>query len=284
MTETRSPTAHWVTSAPTSRTSAENSWPRICGAVEPFSGCGCVGMTIGPTAYSCRSVPQMPHQSGRSQHLARPSGRRSATSSTRMSLALVEDGCSHGDRPPLCVRVVGVRVGFGWSGSGRRRDGAGQDVGSNSTLPRISPAARRESCSGTSSSGRTRPRRARPPGRWWRGSPAPAPGPRRRRARPWSDGDLAEHERGARRAPDGRTAGRRRRIVPPGRTRSSATARAGRARRGLDDDVGAAVPDELAKPRCQVVVDRDRSGRAQPERPLQPLAREVDDGDVGVDE
>ena len=29
-------------------------------ASTPVSGCGVVGVTIGPTAYSCRSVPQMP--------------------------------------------------------------------------------------------------------------------------------------------------------------------------------------------------------------------------------
>src|SRR5690348_9264113 len=42
-------------------------------------------MTIGPIAYSCRSVPQMPHQSGRMSTSPAPGPRGAATSSMRMS-------------------------------------------------------------------------------------------------------------------------------------------------------------------------------------------------------
>src|SRR6478609_5781834 len=42
-------------------------------------------MTIGPIAYSCRSVPQMPHQSGRRSTSPGPGPEGSPTSSTRMS-------------------------------------------------------------------------------------------------------------------------------------------------------------------------------------------------------
>src|SRR6478609_8349332 len=42
-------------------------------------------MTIGPIAYSCRSVPQMPHQRGRRSTSPGPGDDGSPTSSTRMS-------------------------------------------------------------------------------------------------------------------------------------------------------------------------------------------------------
>ena len=61
-----------------------------------MSGCGVVGVTIGPTTYSWRSVPQMPHQrtSTRTSSAALISG--TATSSMRMSDLSVEAGCAHG--------------------------------------------------------------------------------------------------------------------------------------------------------------------------------------------
>jgi len=59
-TETRSPTFTSRTPGPISTTVPENSWPSVCGRVTPVSGCGVLGVTIGPIRYSCRSVPQMP--------------------------------------------------------------------------------------------------------------------------------------------------------------------------------------------------------------------------------
>ena len=96
MTETRWPAATCRDAgADLDAPRPENSWPRICGSTEPLSGCGCAGMTIGPIAYSCRSVPQMPHQSGRSSTSPGPGAGGSATSSTRMSCCAVEDRCLH---------------------------------------------------------------------------------------------------------------------------------------------------------------------------------------------
>ena len=45
----------------------------ICGSCAPVSGCGRAGVTIGPSVYSCRSVPQMPHIRAE-QHLSRFGG------------------------------------------------------------------------------------------------------------------------------------------------------------------------------------------------------------------
>jgi len=62
---TRWPTLKPLTSGPTSVIVPANSWPRISGRVSPVIGCGLPGggTKIGPSSYSCRSVPQMPHQS-----------------------------------------------------------------------------------------------------------------------------------------------------------------------------------------------------------------------------
>src|SRR6185312_9257048 len=85
MIETRCPADTVVTSGPTSTTWAENSCPSTWGSRAPLSGCGSAGMTIGPIAYSCRSVPQIPHHSGRTSTSPAPGGRGSDTSSTRTS-------------------------------------------------------------------------------------------------------------------------------------------------------------------------------------------------------
>ena len=88
ITEMRSPTTTLVTCAPTASTSADSSWPRICGSSAPVSGCGAAGVTIGPARYSCRSVPQIPHHRGRIRTWVAPSSPSgSGTCSTRMSLA-----------------------------------------------------------------------------------------------------------------------------------------------------------------------------------------------------
>src|SRR3954468_9036322 len=85
MIDTRWPARTCCTPGPVPTTSAENSCPRTCGSCEPLSRCGCAGMTIGPIAYSCRSVPQMPHHSGRMSTSPAPGPPGSATSSTRTS-------------------------------------------------------------------------------------------------------------------------------------------------------------------------------------------------------
>src|SRR3954462_2023465 len=85
MIDTRSPADTVVTPGPVCTTSAENSWPSTCGSTEPLRRWGEAGMTIGPIAYSCRSVPQMPHQSGRMSTCPGPGAAGSAISSTRMS-------------------------------------------------------------------------------------------------------------------------------------------------------------------------------------------------------
>src|SRR3954451_13138416 len=87
MIDTRCPARTSVTPGPVSTTSAENSCPSTCGSCEPLSLCGAAGITIGPIANSCRSVPQMPHQSGRMSTSPAPGPAGSATSSTRTSCA-----------------------------------------------------------------------------------------------------------------------------------------------------------------------------------------------------
>src|SRR4051794_891284 len=87
MIDTRWPARTCCTPGPVPTTSAENSCPRTCGSCEPLSRCGCAGMTIGPIAYSCRSVPQMPHHSGRMSTSPAPGPAGSATSSMRTSCA-----------------------------------------------------------------------------------------------------------------------------------------------------------------------------------------------------
>src|SRR3954453_10454125 len=85
MIDTRWPARTCCTPGPVSTTSAENSWPSTCGSCEPLSRCGWAGMTIGPIAYSCRSVPQMPHHSGRRRTSPGPGDVGASMSSTRMS-------------------------------------------------------------------------------------------------------------------------------------------------------------------------------------------------------
>src|SRR3954451_23969026 len=85
MIDTRCPARTLVTPRPGSTTSAENSCPSTCGSCEPLSRCGEAGMTIGPIAYSCRAVPQMPHQRGRMSTSPSPGPAGSATCSTRTS-------------------------------------------------------------------------------------------------------------------------------------------------------------------------------------------------------
>src|SRR5690348_14691374 len=85
MIDTRCPVRTLVTPGPVSTTSAENSCPSTWGSCEPLSRCGEAGMTIGPIAYSCRSVPQMPHHNGRMSTSPAPGPAGSATSSTRTS-------------------------------------------------------------------------------------------------------------------------------------------------------------------------------------------------------
>ncbi len=54
----------------------------ICGSSAPVSGCGWAGVTIGPSVYSCRSVPQMPHITGCSSTSPGPGEPGSGTLST----------------------------------------------------------------------------------------------------------------------------------------------------------------------------------------------------------
>lgn len=64
-TATASPATKPRTPWPTSTTHPASSWPMTTGSDAPVRGCGdcAVGMRRGPSRYSCRSVPQMPHQS-----------------------------------------------------------------------------------------------------------------------------------------------------------------------------------------------------------------------------
>src|SRR5690349_17911741 len=112
MIETRSPARTPSTSGPTSTTRAENSCPSVCGRVTPVSGCGVTGVTIGPTVYSWRSVPQMPHQatSTRTSSPALMTG--SGTSSSRMS-ALPWNRAARTVRSSSARRSVGSWFGVG---------------------------------------------------------------------------------------------------------------------------------------------------------------------------
>ena len=73
------------TPSPTSRTRPDTSCPMIIGAWSPVSGCGSVGMMIGPSVYSSRSVPQMPHHSTATRTSSGPGTGASSTSSRRTS-------------------------------------------------------------------------------------------------------------------------------------------------------------------------------------------------------
>ncbi len=60
---TRSPLLNFVTLEPISSTTPANSWPNVTGAFWPRNGSGLsVEINIGPSKYSCKSVPQMPAQ------------------------------------------------------------------------------------------------------------------------------------------------------------------------------------------------------------------------------
>src|SRR4051812_36451390 len=85
MIATRSPSLTLVTSGPVATTSPENSCPRIWGFCAPVSGCGATGVTIGPAMYSCRSVPQIPHEATLTVTCPGPGPGGSATSSMRRS-------------------------------------------------------------------------------------------------------------------------------------------------------------------------------------------------------
>ncbi len=102
----RSPSPTWLTPGPVAATTAENSCPRICGSSAPVSGCGRAGVTIGPSVYSCRSVPQIPHITGRRSTSPGPGGPGSDTFSTPSSRALMEAQRAHGS-PRQLVAAAG---------------------------------------------------------------------------------------------------------------------------------------------------------------------------------
>src|SRR5436309_7283005 len=84
---TRSPTANPSTLSPIATTRPENSWPMMTGAFTPVKGCAAVvGIYKGPPRYSCKSVPQMPHQATSTCTCPGAGAGGSCTSSTRTSL------------------------------------------------------------------------------------------------------------------------------------------------------------------------------------------------------
>ena len=73
--------------SPSAATTPENSWPSVTGAVSPVQDVGVsgVGQKIGPSRYSCRSVPQIP-QKATSMSTSPAPAVGSSISSMRMSL------------------------------------------------------------------------------------------------------------------------------------------------------------------------------------------------------
>src|SRR5437667_9963851 len=81
-----SPTANPSTLSPIATTRPENSCPMMTGAFAPVRGCAAVvGIYKGPPRYSCKSVPQIPHQATSTCTCPGAGGGGSCTSSTRTS-------------------------------------------------------------------------------------------------------------------------------------------------------------------------------------------------------
>ena len=184
-------------------------------AAAPLSRCGWSGMTIGPIAYSCRSVPQMPHHSGRISTSPAPGGRGSVTSSTRTS-------CSPW-KTAAFISSLQARV--------------------DENLALQPPGREPVELLGHARRAGGRPPAAPPPARCRRAGPAPGRGPRRRRGRGWSGcrspritSEWTSISCGAAGMPTCRT-------VPPGRASPIGDVQlAGRAA-GLDHHVGARRTD-----------------------------------------
>ena len=169
-TTTASPSVTEVTPEPTSATTPANSWPMTTSPDSPVSGCGSPGggMKIGPSRYSCRSVPQMPHQSTLTFTVpGRTCG--SGTSSMRMSSRAWNTAAFMGS-----LRSRGGRARRRRSGRGpgdRGLDGLG-DLGCRLDMGHVAGIVEKTDGIGpvraatAASAGAGAPRRRRPRPRW----------------------------------------------------------------------------------------------------------------------